>query len=122
MRKSSFLYWCPRLASVLFIAYVMLFSLDVFESGKDWMSLLFGLFMHNIPAFILILITSLAWKKDLIGFIGFGLLGVIMLFLVLLNSPNLEAGSIPNFGISIPSLFISFLYVLNWTLNKPKKI
>ncbi len=73
----KFLYLLPRVLAVLFIAFVSLFALDAFEQAQ-W---LMALIMHLIPSFILIAITIVAWKRELIGGLLFILVGGILLFL-----------------------------------------
>jgi len=59
------LYWTPRILAILAILFMMMFSMDCFEmEGKD---ALICLFMHNIPAFIIIIVLIIAWKWELIG-------------------------------------------------------
>lgn len=63
------LYWTPRILAILAILIMMVFSMDCFEmGGKDaWICLV----MHNIPAFIIIIVLIIAWKWELIGGILF---------------------------------------------------
>ena len=63
------LYWTPRILAILAILFMMVFSMDCFEmGGKD---ALICLVMHNIPAFIIIIVLIVAWKWELIGGILF---------------------------------------------------
>ena len=52
IKKST--YWMPRILSILFICFLSLFSLDVFQPGMSTAEIALGLFMHNIPSIILI--------------------------------------------------------------------
>ena len=68
------LYWTPRIASILFILFVSLFALDVFDAGYTFGETLLALFMHLIPSFTLLAALILAWKQEWIGallYIGF---------------------------------------------------
>ena len=72
--KKKLLYWSPRILAILAILFMMMFSLDCFEGEiKETM---LCLVMHNIPAFIIILVLVIAWKWELIG----GILFVIAFF------------------------------------------
>jgi|PlaIllAssembly_1097288.scaffolds.fasta_scaffold1219328_1 hypothetical protein len=67
--KKKLLYWLPRLLAIVAILFMMMFSMDCFEMGGT--DALICLFMHNIPAFIIILVLVIAWKWELIGGILF---------------------------------------------------
>lgn len=73
MKKKLF-YWTPRILAILAILLMMVFSLDCLDSGGT--DALICLVMHNIPAFIIILVLVIAWKWELIG----GILFVIAFF------------------------------------------
>ena len=55
------LYWLPRTLAIFFTSYLAVFAFDVFGAYKGW-SVVLALFMHLIPAFILLIITIIAWK------------------------------------------------------------
>jgi hypothetical protein len=63
----NILYWLPRILAVLFIAFISVFALDVFSEPQWFVALI----MHLIPSFILIGITVIAWRNELIGGILF---------------------------------------------------
>jgi hypothetical protein len=72
----GFLLWTPRVLVILFIAFVVLFSFDVFGTGAGFWATLLAFLMHNIPAFILLIALILAWRWEWVGalvFIGFGI-------------------------------------------------
>jgi hypothetical protein len=71
-------YWLPRIIALLYILFISIFALDVF-SEPAWLT---ALIMHLIPSFILIVITWIAWKRELIGGFGFLLLGAVGTFYV----------------------------------------
>ena len=67
------LYWLPRILSILYIAFISLFALDVFGEPQ-W---LLALFMHLIPSFILIILTVIAWNNKPLGGVAFITLGIL---------------------------------------------
>lgn len=87
MKKTAnkFIYWTPRILSIIFILFLSLFSLDVFEMNMGFWGTILGLFMHNIPALILLLILLISWKYEIVGGIGFILGGALYIALVLKN-------------------------------------
>ena len=112
-------YWTPRVLAILFTLFIMMFSLDVFDATSSLTDQLIGFFMHNLPAYGIILVIVFAWKKDIIGMIGFALIA-IGLFMMVMGS-NQPSGSAVNpavFIVSGPALLISLLYGFSWILHK----
>ena len=58
----SVLFWTPRVAGILFILFLSLFALDVFDMGLDFRGTLLALLMHLIPSIALAVALALAWK------------------------------------------------------------
>ncbi|HPT31548.1 MAG TPA: hypothetical protein PLW67_06885 [Prolixibacteraceae bacterium] len=67
MNTDLILRWTARLLLIAAILFMMLFSLDVFESEGSLGSKLTGLLIHNLPALALLAILILAWKKEFWG-------------------------------------------------------
>jgi len=84
-KVSKFLYWTPRILSILFIVFLALFSLDVFEGNYGFWGTIVGLFMHNIPALILLVVLLISWKHEIVGGIGFILAGFLYSVFILMN-------------------------------------
>ena len=68
-------YWLPRILSILFIAFISMFALDVF-SEPNWP---LALFMHLIPSYFLVAITVVAWKHEMLGGFLFLIAGFALL-------------------------------------------
>jgi hypothetical protein len=90
------LYWLPRILSVLFIIFISLFALDAF-SEPQWF---LALFMHLIPSFILIILTAVTWKRELLGGCMFIVVGFLML--IFSHFPLI---------ISLPVIMLGVLFV-----------
>lgn len=71
--------------SILFILFLALFSLDIFEGNYGFWGTVVGLLMHNIPVFILSLLLAAAWRREWIGAIAFTLGGLSYAGVVLTN-------------------------------------
>ena len=97
------IYWLPRVLSILFIAFIGMFALDVF-SEPNWP---LALFMHLVPSYFLIAITIVAWKHEMLGGILFLIAGVVLL--IFTHFEALIIG-IPAFVIGI--LFLGKKYFL----------
>lgn len=65
------LFWAPRIAGILFVLFISLFALDVFDMGLGFGDTLIALFMHLIPSFILAAAIFLAWKWEWVGAVLF---------------------------------------------------
>jgi hypothetical protein len=107
------LYWSPRVICIIFSAFAMLFSFDVFEEGKGFWETSIAFLMHNIPVFVMIIILIVTWRWEWIGGIIFCLLGFIYIVM--------EWGRFP-FGtyaiISGPLFLTGILFLLNWKYRK----
>lgn len=112
---SKFLFSLPRILSIIFIAFLAMFSLDVFEPGMTWSEILLGLFMHNIPVFVLIAVLIAAWKHEIVGGIAFGLAGLLYVYLTVVRS-QIPLGMALSWSMIIagPAFVIGFLFMNNW--------
>ncbi len=61
------IYWLPRVLAILFIVFISLFALDVFEMETSFWQKIGGFLIHLIPSYFLIAITIAAWKKEIVG-------------------------------------------------------
>lgn len=65
------LYWSPRVAGILFVLFLSLFALDVFDMNLGFWGTIVGLFMHLIPSILLAITLVLAWRWEWIGAVIF---------------------------------------------------
>lgn len=120
-KVGKFLYWTPRILAIIFILFLMMFSLDVFEPGLTVWQIIIGLIMHNIPAFILAVIVAISWKHELVGAIAFVLAGLLYILLILFSSFE---GKFEWYMISYsliiagPAILVGVLFYLNWLKKK----
>jgi hypothetical protein len=63
-RVSAFVHWTPRILAVVFVALLVLFSLDVISPEASLKEILVGLVMHNIPVFIMIIVL---YRKQIVN-------------------------------------------------------
>lgn len=102
------LYWTPRVVSIMFIAFISLFALDVFGGIEPWWAQVIGFFIHLVPTFVLILGLLIAWRWEWFGataFIGFGIWYVVF-FSDQHWSAQLLLGGLP--------ALIGLLWLANW--------
>lgn len=114
-------YWLPRILSIFFVAFLALFSLDVFEPGKSAAEIAVGLFMHNIPALVLAAIAVISWKREIVGGVVFILAGFLYIATVLAGAlkNGFEWYMIPWFlTIAGPAFLIGALFLWGWHRKK----
>jgi len=108
-RTMRALFWAPRLLTVLFILFLGLFALDVFNEGYGPWETMVALFMHLIPHMILAVILIVAWRWEWVGavfFFGFGLFYIFWAW----GRFNLGAYVV----ISGPLFLVSILFGIGW--------
>lgn len=75
-KPNKFIYWTPRILSIIFILFLALFSLDVFDTGLGFWGTVAAFLIHNIPSFVLTAILIISWKREIVGGIAFILAGL----------------------------------------------
>lgn len=117
----KFVYWTPRILSIILILFLSLMSLDVFSPELNFWQTLGALLIHNIPAFILLIILLVSWRREIVGGVGFILGGILYATIVLINiaSTGFEwyylAWIIQISGIAF---FIGIMFLANWFKKK----
>jgi len=116
-KVSKFVYWTPRILSILFIAFLALFSLDVFGNGYTFGQTLVALFMHNVPVFILAIVLWISWKYEIVGGIAFILAGLLYIYVLTRNAFEwyMLSWAIQISGVAF---FIGILFLMNWYKKK----
>ena len=120
-KVNKFIFWTPRILSILFILFIAMFSLDVFESCNGFSECASGLFIHNIPALILIIFLVIAWKWEYIGTIEFFIFAIWYVLFIIKNIQNtgFEIYYLSWFlTIAMPAIIIAILWWMNWKKKK----
>ena len=113
-QRAKIIHWAPRVAAILIIFFVSLFSLDVFEMEATPIEMLGGFLIHNVPSIVMIVLLVLAWRKPVIGFIAFLLVGIFFLRFVILGR------DLAHFLLfSGPMLLVAALFYADWRWLKP---
>ena len=111
--QNKFIYWTPRVLSILFIIFLALMSVNTIAQKLGLWQVVFGIFVNNIVAFILLAALIVSWKYEIVGGIAFILAGT--LYSVLLARNTFEwyllawAGIVP--GITF---FVGILFLIGW--------
>jgi hypothetical protein len=109
-RLAKLVHWSPRVAAILIIGFISLFSLDVFETQASPLELLGGFLMHNIPSLALIVLLVFAWKRPAVGFVAFLAGGILFAFFFVRSFYAL-----PNLLLFVlPILLIACLFYIDW--------
>jgi len=106
--KKNLWTWAPRILTVLYIAFISLFALDVFSEGYGLAEATLALFMHLLPSLALVIALIVAWRKKFIGGIVFILIGAF--FLVAFDAYE----NLVNFLlIPLPPIVAGILFVIS---------
>jgi len=110
-RLAGFIYWAPRVAGVVIILFVALFSLDVFSEGGNFWEMLGGFVMHSLPSIVMGVLMAFAWRRPVVGFIAFGLMALFFMRFVLFDPMH----GLGNFILfTCPMAVIAALFWANW--------
>lgn len=112
--KKGFVYWFPRIGGLIFALFLMLFSFDVFELATGFWQTLFAFLMHSIPSIILLIITWISWKREIIGAIVFGLFAIAYMISAIFRAPSPFIGLSWSLIIALPTLVIAFCFWKCW--------
>ncbi|HZX44472.1 MAG TPA: hypothetical protein VFF28_02190 [Candidatus Nanoarchaeia archaeon] len=113
MRPGKFIYWTPRILSIVFILFLSLFSFDVFSPELGFWQIALALLIHNIPALFLLAVLLISWRYEIFGGIVFILAGLVYIALVLMNP--FKWYMISWFLIiALPAFFIGALFLIGW--------
>ncbi len=122
-RISRFVYWTPRILSIIFILFLMLFSLDIFEGNYGFWGTIVGLFMHNIPSLVLLVVLLISWKYEIVGGIAFILAGLLYITMILITAvaTGFEWYYLSWAAqISGIAFFIGILFLIGWFKKKKR--
>lgn len=100
------LFWTPRLLAVLFVVFVSMLALDVFQEGLGFRETIGALLMHLIPSALLLAALALAWKWEWLGAMVFSALGVLHV--------GLMWGRVTNMLVGTPLFLIAALFLAGW--------
>lgn len=120
-KVNKFIYWTPRVLSIFFVLFLALFSLDVFEGNYGFWGTVLALFMHNIPALILLVVLLISWRHEIVGGIGFILAGIAYIGMISANiiSTGFEwyylAWAIQISGIAF---LVGILFLIGWSKKR----
>ena len=118
IKNNKVIFWTPRILGILFILFLAIFSLDIFDENYGFWGTVVGLFIHNIPALILLVVLIISWKYEIIGAVVFILAGILYILLLLTNL-NLEWYML-SWALTIagPAFLVGILFLIGWKQKK----
>jgi len=108
------IHWAPRVAAIMIIFFMSLFSLDVFEMEATTLQLLGGFLMHNIPSFVMLVLLFFAWKRPAVGFWAFLAAGVV--FVIFFVRDFYALSNLLLFAL--PIWLVAGLFYADWKLEE----
>lgn len=131
MKKKNyrFLFRFPRIFAIIFILFISMFALDVFDMGLNFWQTMWALFMHLIPTRFMIIALILSRKKyPLVGAIVFTIFGLRYAILNLIGFfTATEASSMPSYhyfvwiaAIALPTLLVWFCFFRDRRIQRKK--
>ena len=106
LKKALFL--TPRVLGILFILFVSLFALDIFEMNLGFWGTIVGLLMHLLPSIAMTIALVLAWKYEWLGAILFA---VVVAWFLRISTPGDVMYYVVFIGVP---LLIAVLFLLGW--------
>jgi hypothetical protein len=103
------LFWTPRILTILFAGFISLFAMDVFGEHYRLPQLLVALGMHLIPTALILVALAVAWRWEWVGALLFFALGV--LYIVTMHA---RAQWDWYLFIAGPLFLLALLYLLGW--------
>lgn len=114
-RIRQLLFWSPRVLTILLAVFLSLFALDVFEEGYGFWHTVVALFLHLIPAWIVLIVLAVSWRWEWVGAVMFVALGLVYIdFAVGRGHPGWAL------VISGPLFLVGGLFLLNCLKRKQK--
>jgi hypothetical protein len=109
--RSMILRWAPRALAMAFTVFISLFALDAFEGHEGFREKAVALFMHLLPTFICVAAIALAWRREWLGTLVFGLLFVVY---------SAQSWAHPGWILAVggPMVLLAVLYALAWRVRR----
>ncbi len=103
----------PRIFAIIYIAFLSILALDIFDIGFfSWQEKLIAFIMHLIPSFLTIACLIIAWKRLAAGGILF--LALAVGFTIWFRTYR----SLGTFAVaSLPPIIIGGLFIVSGRLN-----
>lgn len=117
---NKFVYWAPRILSIMLVLFLTIFSVDVFGENLGFWQTILGLLIHNIPAILLAVVIWVSWKYEIVGGIVFIIAGLAHMVssVVRVDAEPWYISFLASLIIDVPAFFIGILFLVGWFKNK----
>jgi len=105
------LLWLPRVLGLMLFLFISMFALDAFEGDASLASKLGGFLIHLIPAFAVLLVVIIGWKRPVIA-------GSLLLALALSYAIWVSQRLDWVLAISGPVALIGVLFILSRVIQR----
>jgi len=113
----SLLHWLPRAICILAILFISLFAFDAFSPEYTFWQQVGRFFVHLTPSIILTIILAIAWKRELIGGVIFGLVSIGLSPMIYEHNYNLNHSITTSIGIvlmvTFPFVVVAALFIVS---------
>ena len=109
----KFIFWTPRILSILLAAFVSIFAFDVFTPDVTFWHAFIGFLIHLIPVYLIVIMLILAWRWEFVGTLGSIGLGVA--YVIMTDSKEFWVSYIV---FLVPLTIIGTLFLLGWIHRK----
>jgi len=111
----GFSFWAPRALGILFILFVSLFAMDVFEEGLGFWGTILALLVHLLPSISMTIALIIGWRWEWVGALGF--FGFAIWYVAFaMNRGRFELVAYA-LMVGIP-LVIGILFLVGWVKRK----
>lgn len=114
--NSNTLQWSARALGVFWVLFISLFALDVFGQGGTLGQLLLGLFIHLLPALLLLGLLAMAWISPRWGSAAYFLFGIASIFFF-----HSYTSAVTFSIISAPAFLLAALFYFSSTLPQKER-
>jgi hypothetical protein len=111
----KFIFWAPRVLTIIFILFLSLFALDSFDPGQPIPYMIVAFLIHLIPCYILAAVLIISWKRELVAAVVFPILGILYMIVSFKNVGFIALSW--SIIISGPAFIIGVLFLLNWKIK-----
>ena len=115
MGRPQLLFWAPRTLCVLFALFVSVFALDVFTENYSFGETIFALFIHLVPAGLILGLLAISWRWERAA--GTFLIGIGAWYIVMNRSHwdwCLTIGG--------PAIVAGSLFVIDWRYRSARHV
>ena len=118
--------WSARVLCILAILFISMFALDAFNPEKTTWQQITDFLIHLVPSFVLIIVLTIAWKRERIGGILLILIGLGFSPFIFIHNYNMNKSLWMSLLIIliiiIPFVIAGVLFIWSHNMKKKKRL